>query len=292
VNSDRSEAGWAARAAASPGGVGHLLSVALALAAILYVAVFFGARTEGFRSVLRDRLEEYVGVPVRIERSLVTPALDLVLVGVSSATGQAERTSAFHAREAVIKWSPSALVWRRVAPVRAVELDGLSVSFASDGRGGWEPGGFTALGDRLAEWGGFDVEPEEAEEPAAAAGGAGAAAEAGGRELDAAFWESARVTLRNGSMEWRGLEGERLAAIEGVDLEVSPVELPNRRMTHYYLRIGKASAMDRGEMRDFLVELIHAGSNRILLAFSGGWTRRNAGEAREERAPGERTPPY
>ncbi|MBP7831097.1 MAG: hypothetical protein KA248_14395 [Kiritimatiellae bacterium] len=270
----------------SSGRLAHVLGVAICLAGIVYLGLFIASRTRGFRVAVEERLERALGLPVSLKRVEATAALNLRLEGLSTRDSEKNGQPGLRAREVLLLWSFSDLV--RPGPLfRKVTVRGGAISFAPGLSGRWEPAALERLGAQVAQWGGFELPEPEPASPPPGSGEKKEEAEpaAGDAPRDGMEWlEQVALEVRDGRIAWWDAEGQERAAADGIDLAVTPVRLPNRRMTHVHLNIDKGRVGDR-EVQEFVFELVRTDEQDIVLGLSGAW-RPVAGEESSE-PPGE-----
>lgn len=249
------------------------IKTALAVMAVAYVAVYLASRTSGFRSYLAGYLEDRLGFPVRIGAAHATWQLDLVLEQVASAESDQVGEPSFSVDTAVFRWSPVRFGKARPGTARrALELRHCRLSFAPGESGGWEPSVFGKVREWLEKWGGFvvpgfgeQVRQERADAPAQASIAKPAA------RLKPNVWERINLTVNDGHVVWWGTDGEKIASADGIELHVTPVWLPGRRMIHYLLKADEVQPAPGRRVRHFTLELLKAGSNEIVLTCTGDW---------------------
>ncbi|MBU1692877.1 MAG: hypothetical protein KJ726_00035 [Verrucomicrobia bacterium] len=265
------------------------IGVLLCLLGIAYVGVFLASRTSGFRVMVEERLERRLGLPVSLKKVATTPALNLRLEGLATRDSDKSGQPGLRAREVLIGWSFAGWIRPGGSVLRSLTVQGGSVAFAPGATGRWEPATLEELGARVAEWGGFQLpdlpvaarEDGQGEKPEAS--------ESPGEEKAARsnWWEHATLDFEDGRMVWWDADGREQAAAEGLGLKVTPVTLPNRRMTHVYLTLDKGRVGDR-QVHDLIFELLKTAEQDIVLGLSGDWQRVGAAEPSE---PVQKTEP-
>ena len=78
-------------------------------------------------------------------------------------------------------------------------------------------------------------------------------------------------------MSWSDADQRELASASGIHFTVTPLSVPNRKMTHYFLTVENASVGDRKGVRDFTFEMLKVGSNNIVIACVGDWNGTEGG---------------
>ena len=241
------------------------------LVAIFYVGVFLACRTDGFRSYAEDFLERHLGVPVHVKRIQATPSLKLVLTGVVTEGGSRKGTPGYRVREAIVQWSVMNKLLSRGGALSALELKGFGVSFAPGQSGEWEPSALAKLGSWVAEWGRFDLAA-----PAAVTvqGDLPATEEADKKPAPSTrseMWDRINLSISDGEMSWWDADKRELASVSGVRFEITPIRLPNRKMTHYFLTLDSAQIGTQRSVRDFTFEMLKMASNSIVITCTGEW---------------------
>jgi hypothetical protein len=217
--------------------LGGWIGVPLILAGILYGGVLLAGRTEGFRSLVAERLSAAAGMRMTVGGSKITPGLTLILREVRAAEDVSARPEGavgslgrpeVSVAEAVLGFD----LWRR--QVRSLDLAGVRMVLVRDAAGGWQP-------ERLAGWAAWAEEgmglsslavlPATAEAPATSggAGDAPASAAAASPILEQAL---PTLRIRDADIQWCGPGGEVLASWAGVQAEVTPFETTRQRMLH------------------------------------------------------------
>ena len=248
----------------------------LAVLAVAYVAAYLASRTRGFRSYLEGFLEDRLGMPVQIGGARATWQLDVVLREVESRGASQPGAAGFSAEEAVFRWSPVRFGKRRLGSARyTLEVVRGRLSFAPGESGGWEPAVFDKVRSWLEKWAGFSV-PRVKEAVPAVAAKPEAEGEGGAKppvRLKPDFWERMNLSITEGDVVWWGRDGALIASAEGVELQVTPVRLPKRRMVHYLLTAETAQPAPGRSVQNLTLELLRAGSNEIVLAYAGEWQK-------------------
>ncbi len=260
-----------------------MMTTAVVVVCILYVAAFLAARTAGFKSMVEDRIEKAVGIPVRIEKTRATVGLDLVMEGAVSENGGRIGKAGFRVGKAVLSWSVMDRVRMGGGLLRAVDIRDASLFFAPNEEGDWEPAFASGVGSWLGNWAGFSVrKPAPAAPVAASPRKETAGALAGAMRLPAVTndWSDIALRVSGGRLVWWGAGGEEEAAIENIELTVTPLRLPNRSMTHLYVSFTEGRLGKERRLRDFALEMLRTGSNSIILGCNGGWT---SGRSKDER---------
>ena len=241
------------------------------LVIVLYVGIFLACGTDGFRSYAEEYLESHLGIPVHVKRIHATPALNLVLTGVMTEGISRKGTPGYRVKEAVVRWSVVNKVLSRGGILAALELRGFGVSFAPGESGEWEPAALAKLGSWVAEWGRFDLSnpsapavPDERDSP---------------DEVDvksvptvrAETWDRISLSIGDGEMSWWDADKRELASAAGIRFDITPISLPNRKMTHYFLTLDSAKVGEQKSVRNFTFEMLKMASNSIVVTCAGDW---------------------
>lgn len=234
----------------------------LVVLAVLYVAAYFAVRTEGFRSYAQDYIEKRLGSPVRIARSHATLGLGFVLEDVTTLAADGTTGGVLRVRRMVGNWSPAGLVLRERPLWRSIRLRDADLRLVPGPDGEWEPAAAARLAGWLGRQLGIEIpearrpgSPDEMEPPAEPR----VKADAGN------FWEETELVLENGSVSWLNGDGVEDLSATGIDLWVTPVDLPHRRMTHFYLSAGQLRLPAGPVRRDVVFEALQTSSQCIVL---------------------------
>jgi hypothetical protein len=238
------------------------------LAAVFYVGIFLACGTDGFRSYAEEYLGNRLGIPVSIKRIHATPALDIVLSGVMTEGISRKGTAGYRVQEAVVRWSVLNKVLSRGEILSALELNDFGVSFAPGESGEWEPSALAKLGSWVADWGRFDLS-----KPAAATAQTAPDEKEGtpGPNVQSEFLDRISLSIKNGDMSWWDADKRELASAAGVRFDITPLSLPNRKMTHYFLTLENAKVGDQKSVRNFTFEMLKMESNSIVVTCVGDW---------------------
>jgi hypothetical protein len=234
--------------------------------AIAYVAFLLMSRTEGFRGLVADQLQEVVGLPISIAGSRARPDFDIVLEGLATEGDGRKNRPSVRAQRVVIEWSPlDVLRNRRLAP-RALLIDDAEVTFATTVSGQWAPAAMAPLSEKIASWLGVDLKtPGKALDRAGPPAGADSDRGAGREPV----WSRCRLQVRRAAMSWWADEQNEVAGIAGLSADVTPMRVPGRRLTHFLLMLDHAASTNGFGIQDVRIELIDAGDQQVVLSFQG-----------------------
>ncbi len=241
---------------------------------IVYVTGFFVGRTDGFASIVAQRIEKELGMPVRIGGMKVTPAYGFKIRDLVSEGTRRESSPGIRAAQISIEWRWSDL-WRRGrVGIARVELDKPVVVFEEQEGGGWAPAPLADFGDFLLKQMQFSVPTRGGAEKSASAAGGDEAPKEGrnrakyGLTADLSKLKMA-VSVRRGNVTWWNGSAAPAASIEGVSLHATPLQLPGRELTHYLLTVERASSTGGPGMRDLTIELLDMADQQVVLRFLG-----------------------
>jgi hypothetical protein len=266
----------------SPGGgivhrwtlrTGRFTATAVAVLLILYAALLVIPRTRGFRYVLEERLTSALGAEVSIESSSMTPSLQLLLDAIRVRMDTEFGEAGLVVEEAEINWSLRDFLVPARSAVRAVAARNGSLTLVPGAVGAWEPARLAGPAERMLDVLGIDLEEHfEFDEPVP--GGNPRSDEDGkGERPRPEEWSRARLSLVNGSLTWRGYEGERLASASGLTLKVTPLDLSNRRARHVLLEMDQLVVNGDIDLRDARLEWIAMNRQQVLLGFDADWRK-------------------
>jgi hypothetical protein len=191
--------------------------------------------------------------------------LDLVVTGVMTQDSSRKGAPGYQVQEAVVRWSALNKVLSRGEFLSGLELKDCRVSFAPGETGEWEPAALAKLGSWLAEWGRFNLR----EQPASTAPDKKEAKPSPKIQTD--FWDRICLSIENGDMAWWDVDKRELASAAGIRFNITPLSLPNRKITHYFLTLENAKIGDQKGVRDFTFEMLKTDSNNIVLTCAGDW---------------------
>ncbi len=246
----------------------------LIVGVILYITGLFVGRTDGFASLVAQRVENVLGMPVRIGSTKLTAAYGLKIRDLVSEGTRRESSPGIRASRVSIEWRWSDL-WRRGrVGIAHLELEKPVVVFAEQEKGGWAPAPLADVGEFLLKQMQFSL-PVRGQTRADAAPAAEKAETQGKRnrekyELTAGLTKlDMTVSIRRGDVVWWTGGGAPAASIEGVDLFVTPLHLPGRELTHYLLKVDRAASTAGPGMRDLTIELLDMADQQVVLRFLG-----------------------
>lgn len=255
---------------------GRFVKTLLIVAAILYVAALVLSRTEGFRTLVEDRLSRAARMKVKIESCHATLGLSVVMRGIrSEETGAVVRAQAV-CRRAVVDWALPG-PGRRGAQAE-VTAEGLEVDLAwVDGQ--WHPAALAGPAARVAEW--LKIPLPQAQK-------AGGGPRNRQEELLAeaapqpAVWSGPplQVSIGGGALRWWTDQPTPVAEAGGLRLAMTPLVVPDRLLTHYLVEAATINV--RGDLlaAPVRMELLDTGEQQVLLGLRMGQAAAPAGDSR------------
>lgn len=250
---------------------GLVLTVAI-VTLILYGAALAVSRTDGFRSMVAEKVSDWSGLPVDIESASLTPGLDLVLNGLRTAEG--EDGAELKISRARVEWSlVSFLTWGKSA-VRAVDLQAGSIQFRPDHQGRWQPAWMHVPFVDMIEGSGHSLSNTSAAVTPTATGDSkpdGDTAAGLSTASAGAFWEDVALRIRDGHLTWQASDDRVAASVSGLNLTVTPLFAPLRTLHHFQawmddLRVGQE------RMQGVSLEFISVEDRQMVVALEAEWT--------------------
>lgn len=243
---------------------------------IAYMAGLVIGRTDGFRSIVAERLGELLGQPVKVERVSLGLSYALTVEGiVTEGTRRLNSPGVRIGRlRAAPRWSD---VWRRGrVGLAQLEIEKAALVFERDEEGRWAPEALAGYAELLAKQLHFSFPPPEAvfAAPAAARDASGEQSRnrrRSARPLLAAPDPSTpapRIAVRRGEIAWWVDNSAPFASVEGLAVSMTPLEAPGRRMIHYRIDVKRAASRGGQALRDASLELLDIGDQRLVLRFT------------------------
>lgn len=252
--------------------------VAVALtAAILFGAALWVARSEGFRSLLADRIENAFGFRLVIETSRLSPGGVMILEGIRM---KDPRMGDLRIAEAQFELSWRAWLRGR-GLVQGVSVDGGSLILERDAASGrWQPEAFRFLNELLGPWLGLGgVSRGGGANPVAggiAAGGGPPNRDSGGasgadvlgswsRELPPDW----HLRLHRMNVVWREAGGAAVASLDGLELACEVADLLDEQVVRY--QVGVDTVLRGSDLlaSDVRMEGLRLGDREIGLSLQG-----------------------
>lgn len=233
------------------------------LAAMLYGAALAISRTGGFRSYIREELSAALGFDVAVGDTKLTPGLVLVIEGLTAGRFDAPGTPCVRADRLTVGWSPISSGGTRL---RSVTVETGLLAFAQGPEGDWTPRPLAGVAEALIQGAGLGLdEIRGAVRPKA--GSAPSSKTAAG---EASAFPVQRVAVRGLDVIWWKADKSKLASLAGLNAQVTPVEVPGRRMIHI-LADAKSFERTGGEwISPLRIECLWGGGERIVLNAAAG----------------------
>jgi hypothetical protein len=197
-------------------GFGGLIKVLLLIVLILLIFGLLAARTEGFRNYMEGELNDRTGEKLTLGKTHIGWPYDLVLNDIRSSGSNTSSHGLLSIKEARLGFGWD-LSWR-------IEVSGCRVSLWQGSDGGWEPRVIAALG------------PLNSVE--------------GVSELSADFTRRIYLRVHDSTVEWIEKDGRKVAYADGIDMLVTPIVVPNRKLCHYQLSVRDVLRRNGGRLRD------------------------------------------
>lgn len=246
----------------------RLVMTLIVLIIIVYGALLAASRTDGFRGLIRDELETRLGLPMKLQKAWLDPSLDLHLRGLDARESAAHAKASLQAESVAIQWAPWESLRRGSFVPVSLTLQTGSLAFAATVSGAWEPSVLSSIGADVAEWLNMDV-PRKSPPASTNAVATNATEAVDAADLKAFRLGTLRIELQDSELVWWGSTSQELARVSGVNLSVTPNDVPNRRLTHYLLGVREASASSGFLMRGITMEMIDTGDKQVVLQFDG-----------------------
>lgn len=234
----------------------YLVSVALLLSLIAYVAALVAARTDGFRSFVEKRVERVVGMPMVVERVRAMPSLDLIIERIGSKDGLTAGKPGLQIGQAVCRWRIRSVLGAGGSAIDSLELNDVYLSFAAEKGGVWQPAGPAPAAARVAEWLGVFVPMAPAPEPKQKSVPPDSSLER--------WIVEGTCHLRNVRMIWWDGDGE-LAHVAGLDADIVPLRAGRRELQYRFVTAESAARRGGIATNDVRVEFICSGGKVVAL---------------------------
>ncbi len=257
----------------------------LVILIILYAALLFVSRTDGFRDLVRENLERRFDHALVIEGTTLTPGCNLKLEGVRSRKEEGDGPGDLRVASAELELS--LLSWvRGNGWVTDVKIDGCAVMMAIDETGSWQPGLFAGAAGWVSAQLGISGVPGSESPGASSASPTGVDASDTGPEARRRSFPG--ITLTDGAFQWYDAGGNLLAAASGVGLVVTSVRVPGRSIHYIHLKLDRADVAGMTMAADLDTEILSTGDQHMVLTLQGelrgGFLRAAHGEAEARKA--------
>ena len=263
---DAPELPWS-RCSSILGALSRFVCTLLALVLILGVSLFLFSRTEGFRSLVSDRIENTIGVQLEAEASRIAWSGEVIFEGVRSISGEDGREPGFTAGSVRFLADPLAVFRGDYVPaLRSVRIDDWRLEFVMDEGGIWQPQGLAVFTGWVERWGSVALPHDEpAVTPDSARGPVGTTEAAVDPAPRMGLRNLARVRIRDGDMVWWASSERPLAEIRGMSFDLTPLDLPTGPGGHYHLWWDSFASADGAAVRKLDVELFQVGPSYLVI---------------------------
>jgi hypothetical protein len=199
------------------GAFSRFLITTAVLAAILLIAGWFAARSEGGRELIESQLAKRLGMPVAIERTRIGWPYELVLENLRTPGFEAAGSAGFSAAE--VRIGLGIRRWK-------LRLRQVIVRVMDEGDGQWAPGCLGRLGD-LRDMRARDIV----------------------RATDG-IRDRVSIRLTDSALGWLDAEGNEVASARDVNFRMLPVRIEKRRLHYFALDVYRATGVALGATRD------------------------------------------
>jgi len=220
---------------------------------ILYVAILMISRTDGFRGVVRQRLEMLSGMNLSVDRVYAKPRLDLVVEGLREATNAAHAVSSFEINRIEFAWRWVPLIRGEGWPFRRLHIQDGQMMFTQKPDKSWTP--LPRLHPLVATWLDIPAALENADE-----------------KLLATEWlrtMKADISLKNINLIWLSPVEEEppLVLIEGLHLKTSPMRPFREPVMWFEMTVERAANLGVVWARNLHMEWIRLSDQDVVLRY-------------------------
>lgn len=253
-----------------------LLTAMVLMPLVVYVGLLIAGLTQGFRSLVAEKLSDATGLPIALERTFLSPTLTIHIRGITTrppkAELTAERDDAQRAPSPKVRASLSA---RRATlrpgwffrSVRELEVEEGRLCFVQNTAGAWQPKAMATSLKWMDPDAGFKLPGTSAPTPEVAAPPRAPGGNTGGNAAGAG------ITLRFAQCEivWLAADGTETASLKGMDARIVPLKpQTGQDLTYVFLQ---AQALDQAHgvsLRGLRVELLLCEDRRIPISIQTG----------------------
>ena len=251
---------------------------------ILYAALLAASRTDGFRSLVEDRLSSRVGYNIAINRLALSLGLDLRLEEVSlTEEGRPEPFLKVDAADLTFEWAN--LFRQGQGVIRQITVNEPDLLIRERGDSGWQPAALGEPMERIVHAAGlkfrpdrleqstFKVvlkEPGEMDKPEQVVQQEESAQAGGSLDDMAAELQAVQVHINDGIIRWLGKDGQIMASLQGLELHVTPLDVPGRSM-HHYKAVMNQLRVQHQVTKNLRIEMMILEDNQIVLGLDADW---------------------
>ena len=247
-----------------------LLAWTLFFCVLLYGALLLLSRTDGFRSLLAEQLEQRYGLRVSMASSRLDWQLNLHLEGMqlTDQGGEADHPQLFVGK-VMLSWEFPG--WS-LSPVSAVlVLDDCQIKMVQDKTGAWQPAVVRPLAERIGRIGrmGSMNLITSTEEPVAASVAEEPEPESKS-DLQSSRFAVRDLRITNSQLSW-WRDGKELVAVKGITFVRHAVLVGGRELVYYKLDADEAQLGPARKMDDLSFEVLSTEGRTIILGPTANW---------------------
>jgi hypothetical protein len=228
----------------------RLFNTLLIIAILLYVAALVAIRTDGVKGLVREKIEERIGLKVAIAALKSDAAFNLVLSTVTGVTTNEQSQAGFEFRDVRLNWDMSATLARRSLCLKSLECNGGTVTFERSGPD-WNPEDLAGAGDWVASWLGLPIASTSSVAP-------------GVMSTDSE-WAATSLIVSNMDIRWLSAPATTVGEVRSLGVASFPLATPGRYLRHFRLSALYAEA-GSNQVRGAAIEWIDAGDTNMVLA--------------------------
>ena len=229
----------------------RFFNTVLVVAFIAYVAAFAAARTDGFKGLVKERLEDQLGLKVSIGKVASDWRGNLTLSAVDARTTNESSRQGARMETIGVDWDLAASFRGSGPRIARITCDGGSIVLEREGSA-WVPANLAGFGDWVAAWLKVPVgNPSNVEAAVVAADSA---------------WAGTSVLVSNVDVAWVTSGTGVLAEVRGLAVESMPLATPKRYLRHFSLAALYAEGPGM-QVRNADIEWIDTGATNVILSF-------------------------
>lgn len=228
------------------------------IAVIVYASALVISRTDGFRGIVRQRIETMTGLTLSIDRIYASPALDLVMEGIKEANAT-NHVPVVDIERAELYWRVIPMFRGSGWPFSRLHIRGCNLRFTPGPEGTWTP--LPKIQQAVLPWIGL-APRETADDP----------------EMHVTEYlrrVKARVELENVRLAWLGATDDAplAATVEGLFFSCQPVRPMSQDVLWCTMKIARAETSGYEWVRNLDLEWIRQFDQDVVLRLSGETTR-------------------
>jgi len=237
---------------------------------ILYAAMLMISRTDGFRGILRQRLENLSGIPISVEKVHANLSMDLVVEGLRGGNNLTNGIPSVIIGRAEMYWNILPLIRGTGWPFRKLNVTDCAIRFSQDKMGVWQP--LTYLHQAIAPW--VEIEDEAGSEPNTMA-------------IEYLRQVRAKINVSNVTITWLGATDESVprATIKGLNFRAEPVRPLGQDVLWCQMQIERSETEGIDRINQLDIEWIRQSDQDVVLRMGNEETKRNVQDSTSEIAP-------